>query len=178
MVKDITLPESYYVLEKDVDATMKQEKILESDLPPLVNDTNNMFDDIYDEYGGKNATNSNDTENNLDLVDEQGPVSYYQTQNSQEAVANMNAIKARLDEELAKQDTYNGEKAVTELQMKANRFHFLTFFIIFVVLIVYTLRVFTSDKTNTVETLILIVTALIVLYYLVKYIDDYLRSRP
>ena len=73
MVKDITLPESYYTLEKDVDATMKQEKILESDLPPLVNDTNNMFDDIYDEYGGKNATDSNDTMNNLDLVDEQGP---------------------------------------------------------------------------------------------------------
>ena len=157
---------------------MKQEKILESDLPPLVNDTNNMFDDIYDEYGGKNATDSNDTMNNLDLVDEQGPISYYKTQKSERVVRVMDAYKTLLDEELANQDKYKGEKSVTELQMKANRFHFLTFFIIFVVLIVYTLRVFTSDKTNTVETLILIVTALIVLYYLVKYIDDYLRSKP
>ena len=107
------------------------------------------------------------------------PISYYKTQKSERVVRVMDrAYKTLLDEELANQDKYKGEKSVTELQMKANRFHFLTFFIIFVVLIVYTLRVFTSDKTNTVETLILIVTALIVLYYLVKYIDDYLRSKP
>ncbi len=178
MVKDITLPDSYYKLEKNVGETLTKGKVDQSDLPPLVTDTNNMFDEIYNEFGGENATSSGNTDNNLDLVDEQAPVAYYQTQNSQTAINNMNAAKKRLEKELAFQNTYNGEKAVTELQMKANRFHYLTFFFIFIIVIVYTLRVFTSNNSNAVETLILIVTALIILYYLVNFIVDYLRSRP
>ena len=93
MVKYITLPDSYYKLEKNVGETLTKGNVDQSELPQQVTDTNNMFDEIYNEFGGENATSSGNTDNNLYLVDERAPVAYYQTQNSQTAINNMNAAK-------------------------------------------------------------------------------------
>lgn len=102
---------------------------------------------------------------------------YYSNTTGEDADEEIHKQMERLDEIRKVMGDENGQRDVTELKMKSNRFHYFTFFFTFIIIIIYTVKVFTNSKNNTVETLILIVASLIVLYYLVNFIMEYLRKR-
>lgn len=136
---------------------------------------NLLFDGTYQEYGGRPTVGGGDER--LYLEDNYPPDAYFTTSESKTAITDVNDAQKRLKGMQGAFGDERGIRDVSELQLKANRFHYFSFFIIFIIIVIYTLRVFTSNKNNTVETLILVAGSLIILYFLVHYIVEYFRNK-
>lgn len=168
-----TLPESYYVLETDLSKTDYSDRTTYINL--LKTDADKLFDDIDNKYGGM-TLNAADPDN-INLVDDNEPISYYTSGNSDNAVNNVGNAQTALDKESSASLSGPGSTDITELEMRANRLHYFTYFILFIVAITYTIRLYTLGKNDALESFILLVAALIVLYYLVKFLVDYYRNK-
>ena len=81
----------------------------------------------------------------------------------------------RLQHQLGLRNTYTGELESARLQRGSNIFHYFAFAVIFAVAVALTIRTFTTKETNAIETLILAIACLLLLYYAIDYVIDYFR---